>query len=255
MLKPSFGTLVPVASAAEAARASCTLIVDAISAALSERPYACIALSGGSSPLATYRLLAEQHLEWSRIHVFWVDERAVPPDHERSNYFQARRALLEPAQIPEGNIHSMAWACHNVDLEVAAKRYESTLRQIVKPGRESDIPRFDLQVLGLGTDGHTASMFPGDATHTLTDQLVAAVPAAVGREARLTLTAPVITHAATTLAIITGADKREALHRVWASSGTLDETPARIINNVQGATFWVVDNAARQDDPPSLTES
>lgn len=129
------------------------------------------------------------------------------------------------------------------DLEAAAKTYEKAVLDHV--GRDAaGVPSFDVVVLGVGEDGHTASLFPGDSTVDRTDRLVTTAPARAGREARLTVTRVVIEHARVVLVLAVGAGKRPALARVWAPEGDLHETPSRIIRGCLGAVTWIVDDAA-----------
>ena len=235
------GLLIATPDAAQAAVECCARLVKAIQEAIRARGTAAIALSGGSSPLDAYRLLAQQTIDWNKVHVYWVDERAVPPTHERSNYGQAKKALLDPAQIPESNIHRMRGEAS--DLGIAAADYEAELRETVK-SKLGGLPSLDLLVMGIGDDGHTASLFPGERTMHVTDKLVAAVPAKADREARLTLTAPVLENARSSVVLVVGKAKHPALERIWATSGDLDETPARVIRNFRGSISWVIDRAA-----------
>ena len=209
--------------------------------ALSGQGTATMAVSGGSTPALWFRELVDLDLDWSRIHLFWVDERAVPPTHERSNYAGAKAAFLDPSGIPSSNIHRMR--AEASDLAIAAMDYEAELRDSVRL-KLGGVPALDLVVLGIGDDGHTASLFPGDATLFVTDKLVAPVPAAGQREARLTLTSPVLESARATVVIVLGASKHPALERVWAASGDLRETPARVIRGCRGSVTWVIDRAA-----------
>jgi 6-phosphogluconolactonase len=213
----------------------------AIQEAIRDRGTATIALSGGSSPLDAYRLLAKQTIDWNKVHVYWVDERAVPPAHERSNYGQAKKALLDPASIPETSIHRMRGEAS--DLTTAAMDYEAELRETVK-SKLGGLPSLDLLVMGIGDDGHTASLFPGERTMHITDKLVAAVPAKPDREARLTLTVPVLENARSSVILVLGKSKHPALERIWATHGDLDETPGRVIRNFRGSICWVIDRAA-----------
>jgi 6-phosphogluconolactonase len=212
-----------------------------IRAAIAERQGATLALSGGNTPRDAYALLArEPGVDWSRVHVFWVDERAVAPTDERSNYHWAKVTLLDPAAIKPDNVHRMT--AERADLEEAARDYEQAIRAHVS--MSGDIALFDVMVLGIGDDGHTASLFPGEATVDIHDRLVATAPAAAGREARMTLTAKVIEHARHVLVLAVGAAKRPALERVWDVQGDLRHTPARVIRACRGEVTWIVDRAA-----------
>jgi 6-phosphogluconolactonase len=235
------GLLIATPDHAEVAREACARIVRGIRDALKERGAASIALSGGSSPLETYQLLAKESLDWNRIHVFWVDERAVPPGHERSNYRGAKSALLDAVAIPEANVHRMHGEAESLEEEAA--RYAALLRETIEP-KASGIPVIDVVVLGVGDDGHTASLFPGEKIVQLTDRLVAYVPPVTGREARLTLTVPILENAKATVLIALGKSKHEPLERVWAVSGDIMETPARIVRSFRGSVTWVIDRAA-----------
>jgi 6-phosphogluconolactonase len=235
------GLLIATPDAQEAAKEAAARMTKALREAIKERGGATIALSGGSSPLEAYRLLAAETFDWSKIHVYWVDDRAVAPDHARSNYASAKAAFLDAAKIPEANVHRMRGEAS--DLEAAASEYESVLRDTIK-SKVGGVPALDLVVLGIGDDGHTASLFPGEPTVHVTDKLVAAVPARDGREPRLTLTTPVLETAKASVLIVMGASKHAALERVWAVNGSLDETPARVVRGFRGAVTWVIDRAA-----------
>jgi 6-phosphogluconolactonase len=235
------GVLIATQDAAQAAREACTRMAKCILDAVRERGSATIALSGGSSPLDAYRLLARETIDWNRVDVYWVDDRAVAPTHERSNYFQAKGAFLDPAGVPHANIHRMRGEAQ--DLEAAALEYEAALRDGVK-SKLGGLPSLDLQVLGIGGDGHTASLFPGERTVHVTDRLVASVAATPDREARLTLTTPVLESAKATVIVVLGKDKHPALERIWATHGDLDETPGRVIRGFRGSVCWVIDRAA-----------
>jgi 6-phosphogluconolactonase len=156
----------------------------------------------------------------------------VPPDDARSNFAMAQRMLLSHVSIPTENVHRMP--ADAGDLDAAARDYERALG-----GRA-----IDLLVLGIGGDGHTASLFPGDATVEVRDRLVVPVAAADGREARLTITAPVIESARHILVLASGAEKRGALERAWRETGDVRQTPARILRACADRVTWIVDEAA-----------
>lgn len=235
------GLLIATPDAAQVAREACARITRAIEETLKERGSATVALSGGSSPNETYRCLAQQPIDWKRVHIYWVDERAVPPTSPRSNYGAAKTALLDAIAIPPENVHRMRG--EETDLAAAAAAYEAELRDNVKV-KVGGVPALDVVVLGIGDDGHTASLFPGEDTVTITDRLVVAVPPSQGREARLTLTAPVLENAKSSFLIVMGASKHEPLERIWATSGDLRQTPGRVVRGFRGAITWIIDRAA-----------
>ena len=233
------GELVTKVDSAAVTKDAATRMAGALRAALQARGRATVALSGGNTPRDAYAALAkEPGLDWTKIDIFWVDERAVGPTDERSNYRWAKVTLLDAARVPAERVHRMP--SDAPDLAAAAKAYAQAIAQAVG----SDEPAFDLMVLGVGDDGHTASLFPGDPTVDVTNRSVAAVPAKPGREARLTLTRPVIQHARRVLVMVVGAGKRAALARAWAPEGDVHETPSRIIRDCRGAVTWIVDEAA-----------
>jgi 6-phosphogluconolactonase len=233
------GELVTKPDGASVAKDAAARMAGALRAALQARGRALVALSGGNTPRDAYAALAkEPGIDWAKVDVFWVDERAVGPTDDRSNYRWAKAILLDAAHVPAERVHRMP--SDAADLEAAAKAYSKAIADRVGEGA----PAFDLMVLGVGDDGHTASLFPGDPTVDVTDRLVAAVAAKPGREARLTLTRPVIQHARRVLVLAVGAGKRPALARAWASEGDVHETPSRIIRDCLGAVTWIVDEAA-----------
>jgi 6-phosphogluconolactonase len=233
------GELVTKADGSGVAKDASARMAGALRSALQDHGRACVALSGGNTPRDAYAALAkEPGLDWTKIDIFWVDERAVAPTDERSNYRWAKATLLDVARVPPERVHRMP--SDATDLEAAAKAYGKAVADCVGGGA----PALDLVVLGVGDDGHTASLFPGDPTVDVTDRLVAAVPAKPGREARLTLTRPVIQHARRVLVLVVGAGKRPALARAWAPDGDVHQTPSRIIRECLGAVTWIVDEAA-----------
>ena len=236
------GQLVAVASADQAAAEAAVRIAKALRNAIKMEGRATLALSGGTTPRSTYALLAkEPALDWTKIDIFWADERAVPPASERSNYRLAKETLLDAARVPEGNVHRMPADAE--DRGQAARDYEALLRDVVIGGADG-VPALDAIVLGIGEDGHTASMFPGEMAMNETERLVVAVPAKGAREARLTITSPVIEHARAVFVLATGASKSQALDLVWSVDGSVNDTPSRVIRGVRGAVTWVIDRAA-----------
>ena len=236
------GMLIAVPAAEDVAREASARIAKVLREALKARGKATFALSGGDTPKQTYRHLAgEPDIDWSHVDLYWVDERAVPPTDDRSTYRWARECLVDPAKIPESRVHRMR--AEETDLDAAAREYAGLLREGVAVG-QGGVPAFDAMVLGVGDDGHTASLFPGQPTVEIADRFVVAVGATEGREMRLTLTAPVIEQARAVFVLAVGAKKTPALERVWSVSGSLRDTPARVIRNARGSIHWVIDKAA-----------
>lgn len=234
-------TLTVLPDAEAVARAAAESFLDAASGAIADRGRFMVALSGGSTPKAVYPLLAApanaRRVDWSRVEFFCGDERAVPPDHPESNFGVAYQALIAhlPGVRPEA-IHRMP--AEQSDLHGAALACEADLRMAFG-ARGDDVPRFDLIWLGMGADGHTASLFPETAALEVEDRLVVAnwVPS---QEAwRMTLTYPVLNAAREILFVVTGADKADALRDVL--SGETRRPAARVQAE---RMVWLVDAAA-----------
>jgi 6-phosphogluconolactonase len=199
-----------------------------------------VALSGGSTPRATYALLASDEfaarVDWPRVHVFWGDERCVPPDHPDSNYRMARETLLERIQIPTENVHRI-WG--ELPPDQAAMAYQAELEVVLGAGG-----RFDLILLGMGADGHIASLFPGTAAlHEQTRWVVAHYVDKLAAW-RITLTPAAINTATHVIFIVSGAAKAERLREVLAGPYQPDILPAQIVRPADGRLLWLVDAAA-----------
>jgi 6-phosphogluconolactonase len=236
------GQLVASRDTAQVAKDAATRMAKGLRNAIGRNGRATMALSGGNTPRDAYAQLArESGLDWTKVDVFWVDERAVPPTDDRSNYRWAKATLLDPAGIAPARAHRMP--ADSPDLEAAARAYEKEIRAHVELGPDG-LFAFDVMVLGVGEDGHTASLFPGEPAIDVVDRYVAAVPAKGAREARLTVTVPIIEHARHILILATGAAKRPALERVWALHGNVHETPARVVRGCRGVVTWIIDKAA-----------
>jgi 6-phosphogluconolactonase len=195
-------------------------------------------LAGGSTPKATYEILARDYadrIDWSKVHVFFGDERTVPPDHEDSNYRMAREALLN--HVPVGSIHRMRG---ELPPDEAAAAYEEELREFF--GAEG-LPRFDLILLGIGGDGHTASLFPETSALEVHDRWVVANPVPKLDTTRITLTIPVINAARSVVFLVAGEDKAEALKEILEGDADPREYPARLIQP-PGGPDWMLDRTA-----------
>lgn len=237
------GQLLALRAPAQVAQDASALIVHTLQKAVEARGRAALALSGGNTPRDTYGHLAKaSDVDWRKISVFWVDERAVPPTHERSNFRWARATLLDLAQVPESQIHRMP--ADREDLDGAAREYERLVREQVGADAQGT-PAFDVVVLGVGDDGHTASLFPGDPTVGVVDRLIVGVPAKAGRnEARMTMTAPLLQAGRQVFVLAVGQAKRQPLERVWNVHGDIYETPARVVRECRGSLTWIVDRQA-----------
>jgi len=207
-----------------------------------------VALSGGSTPRGLYALLAREgpdgfrdQVPWQRIRFFWGDERHVPPDHPDSNYRLAHETLLSRVPVPASHIHRIP--AERPDASEAAEEYARTLREHVRPG-DGGLPRLDLVLLGMGPDGHTASLFPGSGAVHERERLVAAPWVEKLRAYRITLTPPVLNNAACVLFLVAGADKAETLQAVLSEGDHPDRFPARIIRPTNGELLWLVDRMA-----------
>jgi 6-phosphogluconolactonase len=204
-----------------------------------------VALSGGSTPQHLYSLLAspdyKDQIPWSNVELFWGDERCVPPDHPESNFRMAQEALLSKIKIPPQNIHRMRG---EQEPQAAAAEYEKELQKIF--GLNSGaLPRFDLILLGIGEDGHTASLFPGSEALNETKHLVVAPFVAKLNSYRLSLTLPVLNNAAKVWFLVMGASKADAVKQALSASSDL---PAARVQPVNGKlTWWVTRDAAPGD--------
>lgn len=221
------------------ANAAAALVVRAARASVEARGTFSIVLSGGSTPRRTYELLAgtfAPNVPWDRTHVFFSDERVVPVSDPRNNYGMARSALLSRVPIPAHQVHPMPTeGAEPADL---AARYEATLRAQ---------GAFDLAVMGMGADGHTASLFPGDAALSEPERWVRALRAPEGTEVRdrLTLTLPALNRARTVVFLVTGGEKSDTVARVLrpARGGSDPPLPAALVRGLHG-TEWLLDAAA-----------
>jgi len=212
-----------------------------LATAVAARGRGHIALAGGRTPEALYRLLADapyrDQIPWDSVEIFWGDERCVPPDHAESNYRMAHEALLTRVPIPPGNVHRMAGEAE--DPAGAADDYERALHQAC--GRP---PRLDVCLLGLGPDAHTASLFPGSPVLEERQRSVAAVRTEKSHTWRLTLTPPVLNAARYAIFLVCGADKAEALRVVLDGPVEPGRYPAQIVHPPEGRVEWLLDREA-----------
>ena len=215
-------------------------ITRVLEAAVSAKGTACAALSGGRTPVAVYQRLTQspwrERIPWERIHWFWVDERWVPPDHPDSNYGVAYEALFSKVPVKPAQVHRIPTA--GMEPAEAATAYEAQLRVTLGQGAV-----LDLAVLGMGTDGHTASLFPGIAELAEATRWVAATLSPVGVRQRISLTFPLLNAADTILFLVTGADKRPLLEAVLGGGEKGTDYPAGKIKAAR-QMIWLLDQEA-----------
>ena len=234
----------PEALAGAAAR----IVSEAAARAVADHDRFTVALAGGRTPALLYRTLARSAppsrcaaLPWDRVHVFWSDERHVPPSHPDSNFRMATEALLDHVPIPAAHITRIHG--ENPSAAVAAEGYAGAIREAFGL-QDGEFPVFDLMLLGMGADGHTASLFPGDAALSDTRRIVAAPWVAQVRAHRITLTPPVLTRAARIVVLVTGADKAATLKAVLDGPTDIDRYPVQCLRAARHRVAWLLDRAA-----------
>jgi 6-phosphogluconolactonase len=222
------------------AHTAARIFSSAAAVAISQRGRFSAVLSGGKTPQQLYRMLADayrEHIRWDLTHLFWSDERCVPADHEQSNFRLAREELISRISIPAGNIHRVKG---ELAPEEAAKKYEHDLRTHFGP---EGIPAFDLILLGLGSDGHAASLFPGAETLSETERLAVPAFSASAGNWRVTLTLPVLNSSPLVVFLVTGKTKAEIVTEILAK-GKRDPYPAGAISPQHGRIVWLLDSDA-----------
>ena len=233
----------------ELARRAAELFAELANQSVSATGRFAVAFSGGSTPRALYSLLADpsfsHRIPWSATYVFWGDERYVPSDHPESNYRMAAETLLSKVPIPTENIFRMP--AENENAELAATEYEQALRDFFRP-KPDEAPRFDLILLGLGEDGHTASLFAGTAALQERRRLVVANYVPKLTSFRLTLTLPVFNHAANVVFLVSGEGKASVVKEVLEGSGT--SLPAQLIRPESGRLLFLLDRQGAKQLKP-----
>jgi 6-phosphogluconolactonase len=223
-------------------RMGAQFIVERAENALEKTGRFVIALSGGSTPRPIYNLLpalwSQEAITWEQVHLLWGDERCVPLDHPHSNYRMAREAFIDRIDIPMDNIHPMRCAD---DIDASALAYEDTLRGLFP---ESTWPTVDLILLGVGTDGHTASLFPNSPALERSDRWVVPNHIPGIEHKRLTLTLPVINAARTVAFLVEGSKKAEILGQVMRTDEDDIVYPAQLIAPTSGQLHWFLDSEA-----------
>jgi 6-phosphogluconolactonase len=226
---------------AELAKAAREEFVSVGKAAIAAKGRFAVALAGGNTPKLLYESLVGSDLDWKKVHVFLGDERCVPPDHPGSNYRMVRETLLARITIPETNVHRVR--TERPTPARAAFEYEAEIRGFFRVGA-AEVPRFDLILLGMGSDGHTASLFPGTAALTERERLVVAhwVPRLDSQ--RITLTFKVLNAAAVVHFLVVGEEKAAAVRSVLQPAPGEAALPARLVDPPSGRLVWMLDRAA-----------
>jgi 6-phosphogluconolactonase len=223
--------------------------VELVTAAVRERGLCTVVLAGGGTPRALYELLADEsepyraRLRWDKIHFFWGDERYVPPDHAQSNYRMASEAMLSKVPVPLANVHRIKSELPNADL--AAAEYEQTIKEFFGLANGQS-PKFDLVLLGVGLDGHTASIFPGSDAIKEMSRLVVSPWVEEFKSYRITLTLPVINNAAAVVILVSGTEKAKILLKALDGNYEIDQLPIQLIKPTSGKLLWLVDREASQ---------
>ncbi len=239
------GARVTVASDAGAlAEATAGQLRRALAEAVDVRGAAWIALAGGRTPRAVYERLAagdSPAIDWGRVHVAFGDERLVPPDHADSNFAMARAALFDRVPLPPAQVHRIEG--ERADADDAAASYAATLARAFALAA-GPWPVFDIVLLGVGADGHTASLFPGSPALAVTDRLAAAARAPSAPVDRVTLTFPVLNAARAVTLLVSGADKADAVARAFDEAVPVAACPVRGVRPTAGTLTWHLDAAA-----------
>ena len=234
------------ADAEAVSRAAADEFVRRATEAVAERGRVAVALSGGSTPQGLYRLLAEPpyrgRVDWGRVEIFWGDERCVPPDHHDSNYRMAKEAMLSKLPIPPGHVHRIE--AERPDRDAAARDYQAVIARVFGVDPAGPPPAFDLILLGMGPDGHTASLFPGTAALDEKTRWVVVNHVPKFAADRLTMTLPILNRAREVLFLVDGGDKAERLAEVLEGMPDPRRLPAQAVRPTDGRLLWYVDRAA-----------
>ncbi|MEB3291127.1 MAG: 6-phosphogluconolactonase [Leptolyngbya sp.] len=224
-----------------------TRSVAVIQQAIADHGYCTLALAGGSTPKPLYEGLAQQDLPWEKLYIFWGDERYVPVDHPDSNAGMAKRAWLDQVPIPADQIYITPTA--EADPAQAAQRYEAAMKAAfatLQPNAAAGFPEFDLVWLGMGDDGHTASLFPHTAALSVVDRWVTV--GHKGDEPRITFTVPLINHSRRVMVVAAGSGKQAALTQVFSDTASDTAYPIRLVRPT-GTLDWLLDAEAVGDFP------
>ncbi|GCF07063.1 6-phosphogluconolactonase [Dictyobacter arantiisoli] len=228
---------------AQLSEAAAEYIVRVAQESIAARGRFMLALSGGSTPRKLYAMLAEEpyrnQIDWSKVEFFWSDERCVPSDDAESNYHLAQQVMLSKLQVAESQIHRVP--ADEADRDAASLAYAQEMQRAFGT---TGVPRFDLIQLGMGPEGHTASLFPHQASLEESDRLVMPVTVPKPPPPRLTFTPVLLNAAIHTLFLVTGAEKEEAVQAVIEGPYQPEEYPAQIVRPTAGEVTWMFDTAA-----------
>ena len=208
------------------------------------------ALSGGSTPKLLFEYLASHYKDskgWSKLHVYWGDERCVPPEHNESNFKMTKDLLLGKVAIPEGNVHRIMG---ENDPSTEALRYSGVLKKSLP--ETSDVPVLDMVILGMGDDGHTASIFPHEIELLTSDQACAVATHPTTGQNRVTLTGQVINAAREVIFLVTGEGKKSRVSEIFNKEGEWEKYPVSYISPASGKLLWYVDQAAVSSISPAI---
>ena len=234
-----------VGSPDEIARQALKTFIEDCDAAIAARGVFNVAISGGSTPERFFEMLGSsgeaENIPWDKIHIFWVDERCVPPEDESSNYWLAARTFLNKIEIPHENVHRMIGEVS--EYSKAVEDYESTIRNVFNLA-ERQLPRFDLVVLGMGDDGHIGSLFPNSYAAIDTADLVSVVYFMGDKLNRITLTHPVLCASLHLMVLVSGENKAEIVRDVFLSDPDEVKYPVHTLWQILDRVSWVIDDSA-----------
>jgi 6-phosphogluconolactonase len=236
-----------VSNAMELSKAAADILLHKISEVLQHKEIFTLVLSGGSTPTQLFALLAAKddayfsQIPWNKVHFFWGDERHVPPENNDSNYRMTHETMLSLVSTPTENIHRISG--ENPDANTAALEHEQELRSFFQLGAEQ-FPRFDCVLLGMGQDGHTASLFPHSSALHEQNRLVVSNWVEKFQSFRITMTVPVLNNADSIIFLVSGAEKADTLKTVLEGDEMPAQLPAQLIRPFHGELLWIVDEAA-----------
>jgi 6-phosphogluconolactonase len=236
----------PFKDAEHLSRAAAVKFIEIAHGAIANGGQFTVVLSGGSTPRRLFQLLAappyRDKVDWEKVEFFWGDERTVPPDHPDSNFHMANEALLQRLQVAPKQIHRIE--AEREDQEAAARDYQTEIAHVFRVPEQGEPPSFDLILLGLGPDGHTASLFPHTEAVMESHRWIARNYVSKLNTNRITMTAPILNRGKFILFLVAGADKAEALHGVLDGPKDPHRLPAQLIQPAGGILIWMTDEAA-----------